>query len=245
MTRIPFLLILLTFCSLAQAADWQLDILVFERDASAAFDPDKSGRFHALDWPEMLALDNDAGVPLQRLPQAKQQAADNQGVSILPNSSSSLRSAVRRLNSTGRYQVLTQHSIRIRQNTTTPPMRLQDGVRVRLLPHEQRQPQYDSARYWQSTPDLAPAVDTQTLYGWFRLSHQRHPIVSMDISYLRPAPGVFPLQTTPDGVREYYRDQVSQFRLKAQRKLRDGKMAYFDHPRLGVLARLTKLSQSD
>lgn len=241
---LPLFIALLASLSPAQAADWQLDILVFERDARAAFDPNETGRFQALDWPAMLAIDNDAGVPLDEIPFEVQQSAREQGVQLLAPENSSLRDAARRLNSSGRYAVLTEHSVRFSQKSVTPPMRLHDGAALRLLPRDERPPLADSMAYWRSAPDLAPPVDTESLYGWFRLAHQIHPILSLDISYLRTAPGAFPIQVTPDGTREYYRDQISQFRLKAERMLRDGKIAYFDHPRLGVLARLTAIENS-
>ncbi len=231
----------LLWLSPALAAQWQLDILVFERDGRAAFDPAETGRFQALNWPELLPIDHDAGVPLDDIPFEVQQNAATRGIELLPADASSLRDAARKLNSSGRYVVLTEHSLRFDQKSVTPAMRLHDGAALRLLPRDERPAIADSMAYWRSQPDLAPPVETETLFGYFRLAHQIHPILSLDISYLRTVPGAFPLQVTPDGVREYYRDQISQFRLKAERMLRDGKIAYFDHPRLGVLARLTDL----
>ena len=237
-----FLLGLITSAP-ALAQDWQLDILVFERDDGRAFDPEQSGQFKAIDWPELLPIDNELAVPLQEVSFDVVQNAAAQGVQLLPPETSSLQDAADKLNRSGRYQVLTQYSIRVAQKSTTPALRVHHGAALRLLPNEQREPQINGMDYWRSQPDLAPPVEAETLYGWFRLSHQIHPILSMDMSFLRAIEGAFPLQINPDGVREYFRDQVNQYRLKSERMLRDGKIAYFDHPQLGVLARLTQIAR--
>ncbi|MGJ8670045.1 MAG: CsiV family protein [Oceanococcus sp.] len=243
MTRIlPFFFLGLLWLVPVQAQEWQLDILVFERDTGAVFDPKQSGQFKPIDWPELLPIDNELGIPLTEVPFSVSQAASARGIQILNNTSFSLLDAARKLNSSGRYQVLTQHSLRFPQKTVTPVMRLHYGAPLRLMPREQRETVVDGTEYWRSQPDLAPPIDAETLFGWFQLSHEIHPILSMDMSYLRAIQAAFPLQVTPDGVREYYRDQVNQYRLKSERMLRAGKIAYFDHPQLGVLARLTNLS---
>lgn len=238
--RLLFLALVLS-ASHAQAAEWQLDILVFERDMQAAFDPAETGTYRALDWPEMLAIDSDPGVPLSDVPIQIVQAAQSRGVIVQSVQNSSLQSAARRLNATSRYRVLTEHSLRIAQKSTTPPLRIHDGERLRLIARDSRPAAMNSMDYWRSQPDLAPPVETETLFGWIQFEHQIHPMLSMDLSYLRVAPEAFAVNMTPDGQREYYRDQVGQYRLKAERRLRDGKLAYFDHPRIGVLARLTAI----
>ncbi len=240
LSRILFLALALA-TGVVQAAEWQLDILVFERDMHAAFDPAETGTYRALDWPEMLAIDSDPGVPLSDVPIQIVQAAQARGVIVQGLENSSLQSAARRLNGTSRYRVLTEHSLRLRQKSSTPPLRIHDGERLRLVARDTRSVAMSSMDYWRSQPDLAPPVETETLFGWVQFEHQIHPMLSMDLSYLRVAPEAFAVNMTPDGQREYYRDQVGQYRLKAERRLRDGKLAYFDHPRIGVLARLTAI----
>lgn len=245
MQLIKSLLLLVFISAPASATDkqWRLDILVFERDTAAAVASHK-GRFQDIAWPAMLAIDNEAGNPLPDASFDVVQAAQAQGIAIFPLQTSSLRDAAKRLNSTGRYQVVAEYSIGLARNTVSPPMRLHNRIPIRLQARDTRDPYMSSVDYWQSQPDLEPPTDTETLIGWFQLEHRTHAMLNLDISYLRIMPGIFPIQLTPEGVREYYRDQVLQYRLKTSRKLNPGKLAYFDHPRFGVLARLTDPAQS-
>ena len=238
--RIVFLAVFL-FATAAQASEWQLDILVFERDVNAAFDPAETGTFQTLNWPELVPIDNDPGVPLSDVPIQVQQSARAYGVVVQNLDNSSLNAAARRLSSSGRYRVLTEHSLRIAHKASTPALRIHAGERLRLIARDTRSANMSSMEYWRSQPDLAPPVDTETLTGWVKFEHHIHPMLSLDLSYLRVAPQAFAVNLTPDGQREFYRDQVGQYRLKAERRLRDGKLAYFDHPRIGVLVRLTEI----
>ncbi len=243
LARFIFLPILL-FGTTAQASEWQLDILVFERDVNAAFDPAETGTFQALNWPEMVAIDSDPGVPLSDVPIQVQQSAQAHGVIVQYLDNSSLNAAARRLSSSGRYRVLTEHSMRIAQKASTPALRIHAGERLRLIARDTRPVSMSSMEYWRSQPDLAPPVETETLTGWVQFEHHIHPMLSMDLSYLRVAPDAFAVNLTPDGQREFYRDQVGQYRLKAERRLRNGKLAYFDHPRIGVLVRLSEIGSA-
>jgi hypothetical protein len=222
-----------------QGSQWQLDVLIFDRDRNAASSADTAWTFRAIDWPERLPLDggltDSEGTPASFITQVARQ----QGVQILPPTQSTLAQAASKLNHTGRYEVISHYSVLVRQHGKTPLLQVQDNVPLRLVARDTRQESQSTMEYWLSAPDLAPPLDTERMQGWVQLDHDIHAILKLDISFLRVLPGVFPIEVTPDGRKEYFRDQVQQYRLQTQRKLEAGTIAYFDHPRIGVLARLT------
>ncbi len=243
MPRFWTALFLLLVSHLALAENqWRLELIVFERDQGAAYSPSDAWTFKPVTWPELLPLDAKlagfAGLD-EAPPQFILQAASRQGIAILPFSGASLSTAANKLDRSGRYRLLSQYSLVFAQNTTTPYLQMHDGKALRLVARDTRQDSGSMMDYWLSAPDLDPPVDTEGLYGWARLDHQIHPILQLDLSYQRVLPGVFPNTVDPDGRLEYFRDQVLQYRIRAERRLRPGLTAYFDHPQIGVLARLS------
>lgn len=243
----------LILCSLLLAATasaqpatgkfWQLDLVAFERTGGAGTAFDDTWNFRPIDWPEMLPLESDhlRITSDQSQPLHVTEQAQSQGISILPLAGSALAAASSRLQRSGRYRVLSEHSLRFRQNTRTPHLRLQGGDHLRLVARDNRSASSSAMDFWLSSPDLEPPVNARIFHGWARLDHQIHPILELDLSLLELLPGVYPLQTDPDGRQEYFRDQVQQYRMRQERRLRPGLTAYFDHPRIGVLARLTEI----
>ncbi len=242
----------LVLCSLLLAATasaqpkagkiWQLDLVAFER-SSGAGSFDDTWNFRPIDWPDMLALEAEfLSVSRNQAPPLHvAEHARAQGIEILPLSSSQLAGASSRLQRSGRYRVLSEHSLRFRQNSRTPHLRMQGGDHLRLVGRDSRSVGSSAMDFWLSSPDLEPPVNARVFDGWVRLDHQIHPILELDLSLLKLLPGVYPLQTDPDGRLEYFRDQVQQYRMRQERRLRPGLTAYFDHPRIGVLARLTEI----
>ncbi len=239
-------LLLAATASAQPSADklWQLDLVAFERSSgSGAGGFDETWNFRPIDWPEMLPLEadhlriaSDESQPLFVTEQARAQ-----GIVIMPLAGSQLAAASSRLQRSGRFRVLSEHSLRFRQNSRTPYLRLQGGDFLRLVGRDSRSNSRSAMDFWLSSPDLEPPVNARIFHGWARLDHQIHPILELDLSLLELLPGVYPLQTDPDGRQEYFRDQVQQFRMRQERRLRPGLTAYFDHPRIGVLARLSEI----
>lgn len=226
-----------------EKAYWQLDLLVFERPTHNLSGFAETWTFKPIEWPaELMPIDTHTLLADEfgETPLYVEKQARKSGIHIRSVASSRLTGAADKLARAG-YQVLSQHSLRFAQKRSTPQMRLQGLSHLRLVARDTRSNSLSMMDYWLSAPDLDPPMDAQALFGWVRLDHQIHPILSFDLRLLKVLPGIFPNVVDPDGREEYYRDQVQQFRMREERRLRPGLTAYFDHQRLGMLARLSEI----
>ncbi len=232
-------------CAAASEERWQLDLVAFERLQSERSGFSETWTFKPITWPQpllALAPAMPSMADADTLPLYITGPAREQGIQILSAQGSRLFAAGDKLRRSGRYRILSQHSLRFAQKTRTPKLELRGSQALRLVARDTRQAGASMMDYWLSQPDLAPPMDAEDFFGWVQLDHAIHPILQFDVSLLLVLPGVLPNEVDPDGRQEYFRDQVQQFRLQQERRLRPGLTAYFDHPKLGLLARLTAVA---
>ena len=218
---IPLLAALIALLGLgaaqAQSAQdaWQLDVIVFERNLASSGYEREARQFRRIDWPALLDIDAPEvnSEPGALPPMHVIDAARAQGILIRSGQQSSLDAAAGKLARASSYAVLAHHSLRFASKTRTPRIKLHDGLALRLAARDTRAESGSLLDYWSSAPDLEAPVDTERLYGWMQLDHDFHPILKLDISLNVPMSRITPYQVDPDGRREYFRDQILQFRL--------------------------------
>ncbi len=201
-------------------ADYRVDLIVtLNRDASPDVATTHGMSVRAPGPSTAIAISDKAG--LQRA-----------GISLLPDSQFGLDEQWKKLRNS-RFRPILRMAWRITQRPTATTVRLHDDFLYQVLPLNDALPDYAV------TPPVS-AYERNRLDGTILVQQSAGLRVSLDLEYTLPvnaAPSEYPAGSS--AVASSAAD-LAILSLRAEKRVNLGQLAFFDHPLLGVLVRVSQ-----
>ena len=228
----------------AQSSPYRVDLIIFLNQATPNGAPG-----------ELSAPLGDFALPESTLDLSDPAALGVAGVRLLPDAQFGLPQEWQRMRNARAFLPIERHGWLQRNlsRSSAPALRLRNNRLLKVLPSvEQADPleaATDSAQPQSDQPvsfvfgddlaltetDLAEPISVYQLDGTVRLYSRRFLHLALDLRWTQLADG-----GAATGGSLLPESELRSFRLLETRRMRRNQLHYFDHPRFGVLARVTR-----